>query len=162
MDTGFFGHTLIIKKVGHIHILNKFPSFYKFSNGCLSYHISCHDPRLIQCLIKNSDRCLEEIHTNVFLWRVDTMGTRQMGPKLKTLRNLFHKCYGLQSKQYYIKTCSDACVSCIDNLGILENKSKILDIKSLLSGINSKSPYTVWFGKIDQKTEKRIDDSWLT
>lgn len=90
------------------------------------------------------------------------MEMRQMGPKLKTLRNLFHKCYGLQSKQYYIKTCSDACVSCIDNLGILENKSKILDIKSLLSGINSKSPYTVWFGKIDQKTEKRIDDSWLT
>ena len=109
-----FEHSLIIKKVGHIHILNKISVFYKFSNGFLSYY----DPRLIQRLIKNSDRCLEEIHTNVFLWRVDTMGTRQMRSKLKTLRNLFHKCYRLQSKQYYIKTCRDVCVSCIDNLGI--------------------------------------------
>jgi hypothetical protein len=44
------------------------------------------------------------------------------GPKLKTLRKILKTCYGLQSKHYYIKTCKDACVSCIDNLGILENK----------------------------------------
>ena len=154
----FFGHTLEIKQTGNIDLLNRFPSFFKFSNGLWRDHISCHDPRLIKRVIKNSDRFVDHHPINTIIWRGPTSGTLQMGPKLKSLRKILNMCYGLQSKHYYIKTCKDACVSCIDNLGILENKSKILEIRSLLSGISSKLPYTIWFGKIDETIEKRIDN----
>ena len=152
----FFGHTLKIRKNGHIQLLKEFPSFYKFSNGLWSNHISCHDPGLIRHVIENSDKSIDQLPINILIWRGESLGTRLIGPRLKRLRTIFHKCYGLESKQYWIKTCRNVCDLAIDKLGILENEYKILEIRSLLSGLDPKLSCETWFGKGYAKIEKML------
>ena len=152
----FFGHTLDIKKLGHKDLFNKFPSYYKFSNGLWNYRICCYDPTLVRNVLENSDKAIDRIPIDKIILRGSSIGTRAMGPHLKYLRTIFHMCYGMHSKQHFINICREVSHTCLDNLGLAKNQYKILEINSLLSEITFGLPNKIWFGDLNQTLDQRL------
>lgn len=152
----FFGHTLDIKKLGRKVLFNIFPSYFKFSNGLWNYRICCYDPILVRNVLENSDKAVDRIPIDKIILRGPSIGTRSMGPHLKYLRTIFHMCYGMHSKQHFIKIFREVSHTCLDNLGLAKNQCKILEINSLLSEITFGLPHKIWFGDLNHTLEQRL------
>ena len=155
----FSGHTSDIKKIGKLNLLKKYPSFFKFSEGFLSYRISCHDPNFVRLVMQNSDKSTDRISSDWLAFRGDTAVEKiPMGPQLKAYKSIFQKCYGVHHK-HFIKICREVFRSSLDELKIVNQKKyKIMNMRSLLSGIEFELPIRLWLGKTNNGFEKILRD----
>ena len=107
----FSRHTSHIKKIGNLNLLKKHPSFLKFSEGFLSYRISCHDPNFVRFVIHNSDKSTDRISMERLAFSGDTaIGKIPMGPKLEAYKSIYQKCYEVHHHDF-IKICRNVCRS---------------------------------------------------
>ena len=154
----FSGHTSDIKKIGKLNLLKKYPSFFKFSEGFLSYRISCHDPNFVRFVMQNSDKETDRISADWIAFRGDTAVEKiQIGPTLRAYKGIFQKCYGVDHI-HFIKICREVCRSSLDELKIVNQQYKIMDIRSLLSGIEFELPVRLWLGKTNNGFKKILRD----
>ena len=152
----FSGHTSDIKKIGKLNLLKKYPSFFKFSEGFLSYRISCHDPNFVRFVIHNSDKSTDRISMERLAFSGDTAIEKiPMGPKLKAYKCIYQKCYEVHHHDF-IKICRNVCRSSLDKLKFSNREYKFMNIRSLLSGIEFELPVRLWTGEATHGFEKLI------
>lgn len=149
----FYGNMHEIRNSTIKQIVEKFPTFYRFSKGFCRYRISCYHPELIGKVMKNSDDFLIDFHF------IDTVFKRlrlqeSTGHQWKVNRDIHHYSYGIQTKNSQTNICRQVFFSFIDTLKISDGNSKSFNINEPVSKLIYECSNKIWFGKDIQKWER--------